>query len=450
MKAGLLRRSLKFSYTEGIFASAMLGLTENYWVACAEALRVTALQAGLVSTVPHLASSFSQIGADALTQRWGGRLKTIGRLVTFQWMTLVPLVFLPWVPAEWRYALLMACAVGFAVGGSLPGPAWLSLMSSHLPEKSKGRYFGWRNMTLGAVALTAGILAGWLLQLMRDNVLKGFAILFGLGALARLVSWLFMTQMYDPPVKPAPETADRRPDIPDTFLGFITESWNHPFSRFVLFVSSFIFSVHLVAPYLAVYMLRDLNFSYTTFAFVTFSASLSSLFGFKIWGELADRFGNLRIVQATTAYIAVIPLLWFISGHPLWLVFVQLTAGFAWGGFQLCVMTYAFSEFPAHLRTRPMGYLAAMNGAAVFLGSLAGGQLLTLLPLIGRSQFLGLFILSSAARTAVILFFLNKLKISKTVQPVSMFDLYADAFKLSPIYQSGKGLVDLVSKWVKP
>ena len=37
MKNGKLRNSLKVSFIEGGFSSAMSGLTDNFWVACAEA-----------------------------------------------------------------------------------------------------------------------------------------------------------------------------------------------------------------------------------------------------------------------------------------------------------------------------------------------------------------------------------------------------------------------------
>lgn len=447
MKKGRIRQSLRISFIEGLFASAMLGLTENFWVAAGEALKVTALKAGLVSTLPHLISSFLQITVGSLTEKLGGRLQTLKKIIALQWLFLLPLTLLPVISAENRYPLLLVCAIFFAIGGALPGPAWLSLMSDHLPPKSTGKYFGWRNRIFGLVSLVLGLFAGQLLQIFKKNILWGFALLFGIACILRFISWSLVIRMFDPKrVKKSLPNGNSGQALPKNFFSFLKIGMGHTWVRFVFFVGMFMFSVNITAPYLAVYMLRDLRYSYTTFSYVTFSATLAAIFGVKVWGELGDRFGHLNVIRATTLFISIIPLLWFTSGDPLWLVLVQICAGFVWSGFQLCSMTFAFSEISSEDRTHALGYLAALNGLGIFLGSAFGGFLVNVLPKIGHSSFLGLFLISALLRLLSCLLFFKKLKESRSVQSTTILNLYMDALGLYPLFQSGKETLEIEYK----
>lgn len=417
----------------------MIGFTENFWVACAEAIKVSALKAGLVSTLPQLISSAAQSTAGKATEKLGGKLNTLKRVIVVQWLSLLPLLFLPLLQEKFRYLLLMSCAILFSVGGALPGPAWLSLMSDHLPSRSIGKYFGWRNRILGMITLGCGLCAGQILQAFKTNVLWGFSLIFGLAFVCRFSSWSFLIRMYEPKIRNKEnENGNGEAHIPDSFFKFVRNDSEHHFVRFAFFVACFTFAVNIIGPYLAIYMLRDLHFPYSTFTYVTFAATLTSIFGVKIWGELSDQFGNLRVVQATSIFISIVPILWFISAEPVWLVLVNAFAGFVWSGFQLCIMTFAFSEVPAAMRTRAIGYLAALNGTAVFLGSYLGGSLLKVLPLIRHSAFGGLFLISGLLRISAAAYFLKNLKEIRASKPISTIELYAGALGLDSFFQSGK------------
>jgi len=284
-------------------------------------------------------------------------------------------------------------------------------------------------------------------QALKKNILWGFALLFGLACILRFISWSLVIRMFDPKrIKNSLPQAQNGQALPRNFFSFLKIGMEHSWVRFVFFIGMFMFSVNISAPYLAVYMLRDLHYSYTTFSYVTFSATLAAIFGVKVWGELADRFGHLNVIRATTLFISIIPLLWFASGDPLWLVLVQICAGFIWSGFQLCTMTFAFSEISSEDRTHALGYLAALNGLGIFLGSTFGGFLVNVLPKIGPSQFLGLFLISAFMRFLSCLLFFKKLKESRLVQSTTILNLYMDALGLYPLFQSGKETLEIEYK----
>jgi hypothetical protein len=70
-KTEQVRKSLKYSILDGSAFSAMLGLTQDYIVPFALALKATAFQIGLLSCVPNLTMALSQLTTPRLAERAG-------------------------------------------------------------------------------------------------------------------------------------------------------------------------------------------------------------------------------------------------------------------------------------------------------------------------------------------------------------------------------------------
>ena len=60
-------------------------------------------------------------------------------------------------------------------------------MSDLVPEDKRGEYFGWRNQTLGFIAIILTFAAGLILQIAKPiNIFYGFAALFILAFIFRI------------------------------------------------------------------------------------------------------------------------------------------------------------------------------------------------------------------------------------------------------------------------
>ena len=102
-------------------------------------------------------------------------------------------------------------------------------MSDYIPSSKRGRYFGWRNRTVGAVTLGSVIMSGLILYSFGDvSYRAGFGIIFSLAALARYASAYFIKQMDEPPHR-------RDPASDFTFLMFVARFRESNFLRFVGF-----------------------------------------------------------------------------------------------------------------------------------------------------------------------------------------------------------------------
>src|SRR6266542_1813259 len=339
-----VRGSLRSSFKDGIFAAFMAGVTDHYATPAALFFGATVQQVGLITALPNLLSSLAQFFSVQIIYWVGGRLKLLVRLVFFQASLILCIAMLPLLDISNRVELLLIFLILAAVCGGLAGPAWGSLMSDYVPAKKRGRYFGWRNRTVGAVTVGSIVASGLLLNFFQEiSYGTGFWIIFSLAAAARFVSAYFISRMDEPPHKKDPAS-----DF--TFLMFLRRFRESNFLKFVVFSGCLTFATYLAAPFFAVFMLRDLQLSYLTYMTLQVGSSLASLIALPLWGRHADLVGNVRVLRLSSFLAALIPMFWLFSHNPAYLLLVQMFAGCP---FTCCSRgVFARSERPTRFPSR--------------------------------------------------------------------------------------------------
>lgn len=290
-------------------------------------------------------------------------------------------------------------------------------MADHVPGRIRGRYFGWRNQLVGFVNLATVFAAGALLHLARRREAIGFALLCLIAAAARFVSWWHLRRMYDPPMPLVP-TERRRP-----VWRFFDPRARRPFGSFLAFVGVFLFAVYLGSPFITVYLLKELHYSYMMFAVIQLAAQLSAFLMLRYWGRRADRFGNIKVIKACCLGVILMPFLWLAPPNVAYLLAVQVFAGVVWSGLNLAITNFAFDAGPSHHRTSYVAALNVMNGLGIFLGSLSGGWLATHLPPWRGSHILPLLLVSGLARLAAGAVWASRLQEVRRVTPTSTVEL---------------------------
>jgi MFS family permease len=422
-----VRRSLRSSVKDGIFAAIMAGVADFYAAPLALFLGATVQQVGLIAALPNLLSSLSQFHAVRVIYWVGGRLKLLVRLVFSQASLILGVAVLPWLEMSNRVELLLVLLILAAVCGGLAGPAWGSLMSDYIPASKRGRYFGWRNRIVGAVTVGSVISSGFLLHGFQEpSYGMGFSILFSLAALARYVSAHFINQMGEPPHR-------RDPASDFTFLMFIARFRESNFLKFVVFTACLNFASYLAAPFFVVFMFRDLQFSYLTYMALQVCATLASFVALPLWGKHADLVGNVRVLRLSAFLAAVIPILWFFSHRPVYLMLVQMWSGFAWSGVTLCTGNFIYDAVTPQKRVRCIAYFNVINGIALFLGSSLGGFMASRMPLLFGYRLLGLFAISCFCRLSVYLLLARSFREVRPAHEVSIQELFFSVVGIRPL-----------------
>lgn len=420
-------RSLKFSLLDGIFASINLGFTQTYITPFALLLKATNFQIGILNSLPQFISSFFQIPSADIVERLKSRVRIIANSVYLQgifWLLISLLAFLNSSFAFLMFLILLILHNSF---NAFATPIWQSLMSDTVEKDKYGRYFAYRGKVLGFITLIANFIAGFLLFLFSKNKIIGFFLIFLIAGITRIISGYFISLMTDFPVKIIPE---RR----FSYYSFIKRLPESNFVKFTLYVSLINFATYIVAPFFAVYMLRDLNFSYATFTLVNTASTLASLLSLPFWGRYADLYGNARVLKAAGILLPLIPLLWLISKNPIYIILINLFAGYAWAGFNLCALNFIFDATSPEVRTRCLGYFNFTNSIALFLGGILGGYLANRLPIIFPPfRLLTLILLSAILRILVNLFLLNKFKEVRKTEEIKERELLAIVLGIRPL-----------------
>lgn len=422
-----VRESLRSSFKDGIFASFMAGVTDPYSTPLALFLGATVQQVGLITALPNLLSSLSQFLAVRVIYWVGGRVELLVRLVLSQAVLVLFMAILPWFEMANRVDLLLVLLILAAMCGGLAGPAWGSLMSDYIPSSKRGRYFGWRNRTVGAVALGSVITSGLILYSFRQvSYSAGFSIIFALAALARFGSAYFIKHMDEPPHR-------RDPASDFTFLMFIARFRESNFLKFAVFTASITFATYLSAPFFAVFMLRDLQLSYLTYMALQVCSSFASLVALPLWGKHADLVGNVRVLRLSCFFAAMVPAFWLVSWDPAYLMLIQIWAGFSWSGVTLSAANFIYDAVTPQKRVRCIAYFNVINGAALFLGSSVGGFLASRLPPLFGYSLLSLFALSCFFRLFFYLLLSRSFREVRPTHDVSIQGLFFSVVGIRPV-----------------
>ena len=409
-----VQRSVELAHREVYPFAVMTGFTEAFMVPYALALGATAFQAGLLTSLRTLVLSLAQLKS-AEGVHWAGSRKRLVLITAgLQGILWLPLAFVAPLFGPWAVAALVALYTLGMTSNAFGTPAWGSIVSEYLRPDDRGRFFGKRSLALGVGTTIAGLIAGAVLQATKGNPLAGFALLCIAAALSRVVSWIILTKLYDPPWEEPHESRL-------SFFEFLSRARRDNFVRFSLLMAGMSFWTFVSSPYVAVYMLEDLHYEYMTYSIVVLAGNLLGNLMIPRWGHIGDRHGNRVAMKWTFLGVALLPFLWAVSGHPGWLLFLFLLGGFLWGGLNLCSVNFVYDAATPAQRTRYLAYFNVVNGIGISAGTFAGGVLLEQLPaLAGAKVWIVLFLLSGIGRLSVALIFPHLVSEVRSIQPVGL------------------------------
>lgn len=423
---GQVRKTLRFSFIEGAFASAMTGFTQEYFTPFLLVLNSTAKHVAMLSAFPNLFASLIQLKSADFAEKVKSRKRIVILFVLLQALMILPMVILAIRRGTSPYVFIIMVIL-FTSFGAIANPAWASLMSDLVPTRKRGEYFGWRNKTLGFIAVGMTFIAGCILSVSKKiNIFSGFALIFFFAFIFRVISWYYLRRMYEPKLEIKKEHYF---NIVDFLLNIRTSN----FAKFTVFVAMMNFSVNIAAPFFSMFILRDLKYSYLLYTIITVTATLTIYFMIGRWGRHADKVGNLKVIKFVAPLIGIIPLLWIINRTPLFLIFAQIFSGLLWAGFNLCSINFIYDAVMPQKRTRCIAYFNVINGLALCCGALLGGFLLKWLPQLFGYKILTLFLISSCLRLIVGIYMPRGLREVRPVENVRNYNLFFSIIGIRPL-----------------
>ncbi len=378
----------------------MLGLTQNYITPYALTMKATTQEIGLLTSVPNFTMAAAQFVAPALSEGAGSRKGFILPMAVMHALMWLPILLIPYLFHTHQVWWLIAFVTLSTAFDSALNPVWGSMMSDLVPAQLRGRFFGLRNRITAFISGAFAYAAGGILQLLTGNTNMAFTIIFTGAIASRLVSFYFLSQMYEP-LSPATEKKGH-----DGVLKIARGLFSTNIGTFIIFCSLINFTTTVAGPFFSPYMLVDLHFSYITYTVINSVAGFATVGFMTWWGKRIDRAGSIKVLKITSLFVPFVPLGWALSHTLWWLTIMQIFSGFAWAGFQLSSGVFIFDAAPPQNRTRYIALYNSLIFLGVSVGSLTGGIVAPLLPPFMGSYFLSIlygFRRGSADRGAILL-----------------------------------------------
>ena len=372
----------------------MTGFGETYFPAFGLLLGASPFQVGMLTTVPMLCGAGAQLLAPRLAHRIGDRRFVIAAAVV-QGLCFLPIGALALMPAPERYPQLLAWVALYWMLALGIHPVWNSWIGRVIPPRVRSRFFGGRGTAVNAALLVSTLLAGLILhftELSPWGAASGFLALFALAGSSRLVSARYLAAQHDPQVGRPP----RRPPM----LAVVRGMARRPYGRLVALLVLMMGSVHLSAAYFTPYMLQRLGLSYAEYTALNAAVLFARIISSAYWGEMARRFGHRRTLQVAGTLLVPLAGLWVVSDRFVYLIGLQIFAGFAWAGFELATVLNLLDVTDDADRAQVLSLYTLLNGVAIVTGSLIGG---TVLRALGDSGYHLLFLASSSLRGVIML-----------------------------------------------
>lgn len=396
-----------------------------------------------LSSIPGLLSSAAQVFSARLVENHS-RKRIVSISVFFQalmWLAmLIPgiMYFYFQKDAEYSSILLIVIYSSMVLVGAIAGPAWSSWMKDIVTE-NRGTYFANRNRIAGLVSFVFAIIGGFLLDYFKHTkIFIAFIILFFFSFVFRSLSGFLFTKQYEPKFK-------LHDGYYFSFLDFVKKMRFNNFGRFTLFISLISFCVAIASPFFAVYMLRDLHFSYIQYIAVTLLPSVVTLICLPFWGRFSDKYGSFQVMKITGLFIPFLPLLWmctlFFKDNLIllfsYLFITETLSGFFWGGFNLASGNFIYFAVTRERIGICSSYFNLLNAIGVFVGATIGGLLAYFTVPFLFSSLLLVFFASSFSRFVVYFVMIDKFREVTEVTEFSLKDHIMEKFEEISLFFSG-------------
>ncbi|MFV8818427.1 MFS transporter [Haliea sp. E17] len=439
-----LRETLALSRREAVASAVMTGISDNYLSALAIHLRASLAQMGWLSAAPQLAGAIFQLLSVWLCP-WFSRQYAIVAGAAIQALAVLGMALVALLHPPQAVSWLIALAVVYHACLNFMQPQWRSWLGGLVPARRRGAFFAGRTRLTMLTSSAVFFAGGGALGLFQRAELAwlGFGLLFLPAAAGRGLSTWFLHRMHDP----EPYAAAARTSLGGTLRRVGAAFHDRAFREYSLFFAAVQGAVALSGPFFAVYMLRELEFTYWQFTASTGAAILTQFFTLSAWGYACDHLGNRFAMLLSSILIPIVPALWLVSPDFHYILFVQVMSGIAWGGFTLSTANYLYDLRPPG--TDFAGYAAvqsALSALGVFLGALAGGylssalpQLAALLPAGWQPEYpiVGLFALSALLRLGIIAWFIPRSRELRVRQRPSLLKVIYRVSRFTP----GAGVV---------
>lgn len=288
------------------------------------------------------------------------------------WITaLMSLFFLPIGDAS---SLFFLCFFGMiSISSSLIGVAWPAWIADFVPDRIRGRYFGFRNRLTMVSTITFILIAILLLQIMGSNRTT-YALLIGLAVGGRLFSVLIQHLIV------SPDPTGGRLSHSNWWESLLRLKEEYALIRFVGFSGLVGFCGGFLATLTPLFAFNRLEITPTEFTGLSLTATISGMLAVRIWGKLVDQHGTKPVIILSLLLWKTFDFGWIVltpaTKYGLFLVWA--VGGMMAAGFLLATFNMLLQLIPKESRTAGISLNLTVTSILTSISAVFAGELLSM------------------------------------------------------------------------
>ena len=330
---------------------------------------------GLLAAIPFLAQ-IAQIPGIALVERLRARRRITVVAATSARAVIFALALLPWLDDRGvQLAWLLLAQLAIALLGAFAACALNSWLHQLLAGEGLGALFSRRLFWSTAIGALAALAAGQLVEHWPwGETILAYSAVFAIAGAAGFMSSRYLA------LTPEPEMhalgSARLPILEMIRAPF----GDGNFRNVLVFMGAWNFASNLAAPFLAVYLMRQLGYGLDTVTALWMSSQAANALTLYLWGRISDRLSNKAILAVALpvwfASLVALPFAVLPAPHALslpLLYLLHIVMGAAGGGIALATGNLGLKLAPQPHGTPFLATLSLVGSLAAGLAAIFGG-----------------------------------------------------------------------------
>jgi MFS family permease len=359
-----VKQNEKFSILNGVASTIVASTSNNYFSLFAiSVLGATNYQVGLISSLPQFIGMFAMIIGSFILSRLEEKKKFTALSILFTRLFVFSMVFIMFVPAEYRSWVFVLLIGLMNFPGSFMLLSWQSLIGDLIPDQRRNSFFSERNRILTIVGMITTFLMGIILQQFDKANPLPYQILFFIAFIFGVVEvyYLFkhVEHKKEKPIKL----------IKEKKLQFKWDVFKD--KRFVIFLICslyFNFTWQMAWSLFNIYQIKYALANGLWISLFTVANQISQVISYKWWGRMADKHGNAKMLIFVSLGMASAPLLTVLSTNLYYLIVVNVFTGLFVAGTVLILFNQLLEVTKEENRS---SYIANYNILLAIIGFIA-------------------------------------------------------------------------------
>lgn len=359
---------------EGIFANPYIVITDTtYLTAFAVILAASNPVIAFIGGIAFLVRVFQLLGA-YLVEHYGNRkrfaiLTGIGARLT--WMLVVIAGIIWHDDASMILLVFTGVTLVAKIFETMLGMGWMSWATDLIPNRLRGKYFGFRLSIMAVMNVVTTYAIGYMLDLFKSfgNEADGYLVMLVIASACGFITIILFQKQYEPPFHPAPDRNFQR----DVWLPLN----DMHFRPVIIFNLLWAIAQGVALVFFTVQMINVLQMSFTQIALFNIIVTIGRVALNPFWGKFTQQFGSSTTLKICGVLITLNPILWLFATPdnllPIWLD--AINSGVAWTGFDLASMNIQFTDSKPKGRAYYFAWVGISSGIGFFVSGLIGGHL---------------------------------------------------------------------------